>query len=229
MASKVENKKIFEMLADSKTRNAAGYILLGLLLIQLFVLSCLPKDLQTLLFEISLSIILLVLGLTFIKWQRILIPLLVTIVALEFISKFVELEVFNSILILFNIMTLETVIALYIVQIYREQKVNTSVILQAINGYLLLGVISSLYIVLILKYDAGAFSFPDVYDILNIKLGEAQYIGLVTISTLGYGDIFPVTPIASSITTFIAITGQLYVAIIIALLIGKFSSAKQIT
>ena len=227
MASKVKNKKFFEMLAESRTRNTAGYILLGLLLIQLFVLSCLPKDLQTVLFEISLSIILLVLGLTFIKWQRILIPLLVTIVALEFFSKFVELEIFNSILILFNIMALETIIALYIVQIYHEEKVNTSVILQSINGYLLLGVISSLYIVLLLKIDPGAFSFPDVYDISNIKLGEAQYIGLVTISTLGYGDIFPISPIARSITTFIAITGQLYVAIIIALLVGKFSSAKK--
>ena len=218
--------RIINILSDAKTRIVAGYILLGLLLLQLFVLNLLPKEMQPLLHEISLTIILLVLGLTFIKWQRIIIPLLVLFVVLEFTSKSFEQENLNSIIILLNIMIMAIIIGLYILQIYREQKVNTSVILQSINGYLLLGVISSLIIVIILRYDAAAFAFPDVYDSSNIRLGVAQYIGLVTISTLGYGDIFPLTPIARSVTTFIAYTGQLYIAIIIALLVGKFASAK---
>lgn len=226
MAGKVENMKFFDMLTDSKTRIAAGYILLGLLLLQLFVLNLLPKEMQPLLHEISLTIIILVLGLTLIKWQKILIPLLVTLVVMEYISKFIDAEIFNSIVMLLNIVILDLIIGLYILQTYREQKVNTSVILQSINGYLLLVVISSLLIAIILKYDTGAFAFPDVYDITNIRLGEAQYLGLVTITTLGYGDIFPLTPIARSVTTFIAVEGQLYIAIIIALLVGKFSSKK---
>ena len=119
-----------------------------------------------------------------------------------------------------------TIIGVYITQTSRARKVDASVILQSINGYLLLGMMSSLLIIIILKYDTLAFSFPDLYNSTNITLGEAQYLGLVTISTLGYGDITPLSPIAHSVTTFIAVSGQLYIAIIIALLVGKFSSTK---
>jgi hypothetical protein len=119
-----------------------------------------------------------------------------------------------------------TIIGVYITQTSRARKVDASVILQSINGYLLLGMMSSLLIIIILNYDTGAFSFPDIYNSTNITLGEAQYLGLVTISTLGYGDITPLSPIAHSVTTFIAVSGQLYIAIIIALLVGKFSSTK---
>ncbi|MFW5706197.1 MAG: ion channel [Bacteroidota bacterium] len=46
-------------------------------------------------------------------------------------------------------------------------------------------------------------------------------------STVGYGDIVPGTPIARSLATFISISGQLYIAIIIALLVGKFSGRQK--
>jgi len=35
------------------------------------------------------------------------------------------------------------------------------------------------------------------------------------------------SPLAKSLTTFIAVVGQLYVAVIIALLVGKFSTSSS--
>jgi len=226
MKGKVIKIKFLTLLADSRTRIVAGYILLGLLLIQLFILNFFPKPWQPLLHEISLTFILLVLGLTLINWQKTLIPILVSLVALEYISKLFDMEIVNLTVMFLNVMMLDLIIALFIVQTYREKNVNSSVILQSINGYLLMGVISSLLILIILRYDPGAFVFPDVYDIANIKLGEAQYIGLVTLSTLGYGDIIPIGPVSRSVTTFIAISGQLYIAINIAILVGKFANKR---
>ena len=42
--------------------------------------------------------------------------------------------------------------------------------------------------------------------------------------TVGYGDIIPLEPYSRSITILISVTGQLYIAIIIAILVGKYSS-----
>lgn len=199
---------------------------MGLLFVQLFVINCLPKEWQRLSNELCATTILLVLGFTLVHWRKIFIPLLITFVILEEISIFLRIEILNSILMLLNILIFVIVICVYITQTSRAQKVDASVILQSISGYLLLGMISSLLIVIIWNYDAGAFSFPNSYDSANITLSEAQYLGLVTISTLGYGDIIPLAPIARSVTTFIAVSGQLYIAIIIALLVGKFISTK---
>ena len=45
--------------------------------------------------------------------------------------------------------------------------------------------------------------------------------------TVGYGDFLPKTPFAKSFSTLIGVTGQLYVAIIISMLVGKFSSSTN--
>ena len=217
---------ITKFLFDSRTRVTSGYILLGLLIIQLFVITLLPRDWQRLSQEICGTLILLVLGLTLVHWRKIFIPLLITVVILEEISILLKMEILNTILMLINILLFVIIIGIYIIQTSRASKVDASVILQSINGYLLLAMISSLLIGIILNYDTGAFSFPDSFDIANITLSEVQYVGLVTISTLGYGDIYPLTPIARSVTTFIAVSGLLYIAIIIALLVGKFSNTK---
>ena len=48
------------------------------------------------------------------------------------------------------------------------------------------------------------------------------YFSFVTISTLGYGDISPLTPQGQAVAIFVAISGQLYLAILMAMLVGKF-------
>jgi hypothetical protein len=46
------------------------------------------------------------------------------------------------------------------------------------------------------------------------------YFSLVTISTLGYGDIVPTTSLASSLATLEAVVGQLYLVTTVAWLVG---------
>jgi hypothetical protein len=53
------------------------------------------------------------------------------------------------------------------------------------------------------------------------------YYTFVTYTTTGYGDILPASQFAKTFTILIGISGQLYVAIIIALLVGKFSAPNS--
>jgi hypothetical protein len=57
------------------------------------------------------------------------------------------------------------------------------------------------------------------------------YYSFITMSTVGYGDIIPCIPETQTLAYFLSITGQLYVAIIIAFLIGKLlmQSAQEKT
>jgi hypothetical protein len=56
---------------------------------------------------------------------------------------------------------------------------------------------------------------------------EFQYFSFVTITTLGYGDITPVTEVAKAITALEAVVGQLYLVVAVAWLVGMYVSKKS--
>ena len=49
------------------------------------------------------------------------------------------------------------------------------------------------------------------------------YFSFVTLTTLGYGDITPTQPIAKSLAYTEALTGQLFIAILIGTLVGNIA------
>jgi len=72
---------------------------------------------------------------------------------------------------------------------------------------------------IVFNLDAGVINFAG-----STAQGFHDYIyfSLVTMTTLGYGDVTPVSSSAKSITIMIAVTGQLYLTILVAMLVGKF-------
>jgi hypothetical protein len=53
---------------------------------------------------------------------------------------------------------------------------------------------------------------------------ELLYFSLVTLSTIGYGDIVPLSGEARMLAALEGVTGVLYIAITVALLVGRFRS-----
>ena len=54
-----------------------------------------------------------------------------------------------------------------------------------------------------------------------------QYYSFVTITTLGYGDITPVTEVAKAFSALEAVVGQLYLVIIVAWLVSTYKPDKK--
>jgi voltage-gated potassium channel len=115
--------------------------------------------------------------------------------------------------------------------IAESKKVNVTIIISSINGYLLIGILGSVLLAMtellqksLYHLDTGAINFAG---------GPAQgfhdflYFSFVTLTTLGYGDVTPVSAFAKSATIIIAVTGQLYLTILIAMLVGKFLSRTE--
>jgi len=103
-------------------------------------------------------------------------------------------------------------------------RVNTSTLLCAVNSYLLIGLSFSMLFILLAMLVPNSFNLEG--DVAN-KFSTFVYYGFVTLTTLGYGDILPVTPMARSLAAFTALFGQLYLVIIMAFLIGKYLNAKN--
>jgi hypothetical protein len=112
-----------------------------------------------------------------------------------------------------------------------SKKVNITIIINSINGYLLIGILGSVLLAMaeilqkfLYHLDTGAINFAGrtaqgFHDFL--------YFSFVTLTTLGYGDVTPVSAFAKSVTLIIAVTGQLYLTILIAMLVGKFLSRTE--
>jgi len=88
----------------------------------------------------------------------------------------------------------------------------------AIAVYLLLGLAWANAYKMIEHFIPGSFSGA-LTDIGRFT--SWVYFSFVTLATLGYGDIAPVSPVARSLAAAEAITGQLYLAILIARLVSQ--------
>ena len=109
-------------------------------------------------------------------------------------------------------------------EIFKMKIVTGRVVIGAIGAYLLLGFIGSFLFEIIELIYPGSFT--------NMALFEGSFYGqiyfsFVTISTLGYGDISPITPQGQAVAIFVAISGQLYLAILMAMLVGKFLASDN--
>jgi hypothetical protein len=113
----------------------------------------------------------------------------------------------------------------------RSKQVSGTIIINSINGYLLIGILGAVFLAgidimqeYVFHFDTGGINFSGLGD---EGFHDFLYFSFVTMTTLGYGDITPVSPYAKSATLTIAIAGQLYLTILVAMLVGKFITRPQ--
>ncbi len=101
--------------------------------------------------------------------------------------------------------------------LFREDEVTADAILCAVCVYFFIGLMWAFVFSVLEGLQPGSF-----------RLGQAQtadvsnfvYYSFVTQTTLGYGDITPASPPARNLSLLEAIIGQLYIAVLIARLVG---------
>jgi Ion channel len=150
---------------------------------------------------------------------------LVTIVTLLDLF-FSGLPGFTSVAFLLNTIFFVMVTIALVAHVARAKEAYGSTLLCAINSYLLIGLTLSILLLIIYLNEPGSFNNAGQG---NNNFSEFLYFGFVTLTTLGYGDITPVAPVARSLSTFTALFGQLYLVIIMAIIIGKFLIVKNPT
>ena len=111
--------------------------------------------------------------------------------------------------------------------VLRAPSVTIEVLCASISAYLMLGILWTLAYWLVDQLTPGAFAFNTNEGRQSIRGFNAFYFSFVTLSTVGYGDITPVSKVARMLAAMEAITGLLYVAVLIARLVAVYSSPKS--
>lgn len=101
--------------------------------------------------------------------------------------------------------------------LFRKEEVTADVIMGAVCVYFFIGLMWSFGFSMLESLQPGSFRFAQgqTADVSNFT-----YYSFVTQTTLGYGDITPVTAPARSLSLLEAIIGQLYLAVLIARMVG---------
>jgi voltage-gated potassium channel Kch len=127
----------------------------------------------------------------------------------------------SSLSAFFSLLFVGIVAATVTAQAFREGRITAHRICGAVVVYLLLGLMWSFAYHLIALQFPGAFSLS---ALLEPDTGSLQakltYFSFVTLTTVGYGDITAVHPVARPLVILEALTGQLFPAILIARLVS---------
>jgi hypothetical protein len=112
--------------------------------------------------------------------------------------------------------------------VLRAPSVNADVLCASISAYLMLGIIWTIAYWLVDQLTpGGAFAFNTSGEKQSMRGFNSFYFSFITLSTVGYGDITPVSKIARMLAAMEAMTGLLYVAVLIARLVAIYSSPKS--
>jgi len=113
------------------------------------------------------------------------------------------------------------VFIVYKTSVFGKGRMTTDRVAGAIAVYLLLGLLWALAYGMISAIDPEAFNGVGIFSLE--ESGAQQdfiYFSFVTLTTLGYGDMLPVSPFAKTLSWFEAVFGQLYLAVTIARLVS---------
>jgi voltage-gated potassium channel Kch len=104
--------------------------------------------------------------------------------------------------------------------------VDLNIITGSVALYLILGFIWAIFYTFLVQLSPEAISGVEPEN-WTYSLSTMTYFSFVTLTTLGYGDISPVTPIAKVLVILEAVVGMFYIAIIVASLIGAARDKKS--
>ena len=109
-------------------------------------------------------------------------------------------------------------------QVWKAKIVNGKIIIALISGFVSLGLVGFFMCSTIELYAPNSFSIHHngIDQIQNL-----MYFSYVTLLTIGFGDIVPLTIVAQKVSLLIGLIGQLYLVILTGIILGKYINQRQ--
>ena len=134
----------------------------------------------------------------------------------------------NTCRVIFMAMVALTILS----DLFRGRKVSGDTLAGAVCVYLLIAVIWGYFFLLIEVIVPGSFSFTQGHARMQLWISQEFfpffYFSMVTITTVGYGDMSPVSTEAQTFATIEALIGQIYLTILVARLVGMYMFNQQV-
>lgn len=126
-----------------------------------------------------------------------------------------------------------------VVLLAQEREVNGRVLMGAFAGYLMLGLTAGLMMSVLETVTPGSFTsvhheggqllvHREIHGLRAQQVWELDFVRLnyfafVTLTTVGYGDILPVTPVAQITSVSFSVIGPFYLAVVMGVMISRFT------
>jgi voltage-gated potassium channel Kch len=122
--------------------------------------------------------------------------------------------------------------SIIIVQLFAVQLVSVHTIMAALSLYLLLGILGGLLFAIIETAFPGSFATNTGAALTHIErtvdlFPPLLYFSFTTLTTLGFGDIYPVAPLARAVAILEAVAGQMYLVVMVAVLVSMFAAERS--
>lgn len=110
-----------------------------------------------------------------------------------------------------------------IAQIWLSTHVDKETIVGIMSGYISLGLVGFFTFMIIEYFSPNSFAGILVSGEDLLRRGdEMMYYAFITLMTIGYGEIVPVSPPAQKAAILVGLSGQFYVVILTAIVVGKY-------
>ena len=216
-----QHVKLRKFLFKGKTQSSWFLLSLVLLILLPFPISLFPNN-KVLIFELSISLVVFF-GVQLVSdtFRHFLTGLFLGGLALTFIW----MHYLNGHLLLIKILRPIAIsaflifISYYLMTVLKRSKIiDINMIMIAIAGFLIMGIHGGQLCNLLNLADSSAFNInPEDNSIFTLT-----YYSFTTLTSLGFGDILPQSAPAQSLSLLIGLSGQLYITILVAILVGKY-------
>ncbi|MDF9391429.1 MULTISPECIES: potassium channel family protein [Methylococcus] len=110
--------------------------------------------------------------------------------------------------------------------VFRGKEADINRLSGSVCVFLLIGFIWGFLYILLTMVRPGAFQGLDLGESMHGRYDELLYFSFATLTTLGYGDITPATPLARILSILEVLCGQFYLTILVASLVGNFLAGR---
>jgi len=107
-------------------------------------------------------------------------------------------------------------------KLLKADKIDHTHISGSIAGFLMIAITLTLFLRMLFIFDADVLSEP----MSTLGLHGLVYFSLLAV-TKGYAEIIPIMPEAQMITALFGVASQFYIAVVVAIIIGKMMNAKS--
>jgi hypothetical protein len=112
--------------------------------------------------------------------------------------------------------------------VVRADGVTTDTIYGALSVYLLMALVWGAAYLLLVTLQPGALAMdPSRHPNHKMDWFDCMFYSFVTLTSTGYGDIVPMTAQARSLSILEAVSGIMYVAVLVARLVGLYSARRD--
>lgn len=110
------------------------------------------------------------------------------------------------------------VAGVFLVRVLTYRRITAAAVSASLCVYIIVGMVWAIAYSMLERLAAGSFNGLDYGSDLGRQF---VYFSYVTLTTLGYGDVTPARPLAQTMATVEAITGQLFLVGLVAYLVGR--------